>query len=136
MTKLINMRELSRRLTGNETYIRSNFIPYKHEKSINELISFAEMWERKNPVFEIQDKTKPSKSKVPKEVEIPKKNSQAKRNVVEVAEQDKMMSFHNLKPHIPNITYNGRCYRFYKWKTMEYFYFYYLDDAVEYGNNN
>jgi len=42
--KLINWRELSRVITGNDMNIRSTQIPSRHKGAIKELTDFIESW--------------------------------------------------------------------------------------------
>lgn len=44
--KLINWGELSRRLTGERTYLRKNRIPGKYKLQINRLIKLIRQWEK------------------------------------------------------------------------------------------
>lgn len=48
MSNLINWKELSRRLAGNETSITRNRIPKKYQPIVDDLISHIEAWEEKN----------------------------------------------------------------------------------------
>jgi len=44
MKELINWKELSRTLAGNEESIRSNKVPKKYEKKVNRLLKIIEVW--------------------------------------------------------------------------------------------
>ena len=44
VTTLINWKEVSRRLSGNDNSIRSNKFPKKYEKKVNRLLKVIEMW--------------------------------------------------------------------------------------------
>ena len=46
MKELINWRELSRRLSGNEQNIRSNAIPKKYQKRVDRLLKILDTWTR------------------------------------------------------------------------------------------
>jgi len=41
---LINWKEVSRRLSGNDNSIRSNKCPKKYEKKVNRLLKVIELW--------------------------------------------------------------------------------------------
>lgn len=47
MSNLINWKELSRRLAGNETSITRNRIPKKYQSKVDSLILEIEGWEKK-----------------------------------------------------------------------------------------
>lgn len=44
MNKIINWRELSRLLSGNEQNIRQNNIPKKYQKQVDLLLTFIDVW--------------------------------------------------------------------------------------------
>ena len=44
--EIINWKEVSRRLSGNDNSIRSNKCPKKYEKKVDRLIQLLEAWER------------------------------------------------------------------------------------------
>lgn len=48
MSNLINWKELSRRLAGNETSITRNRIPKKYQEKVDGFIECVEGWEEKN----------------------------------------------------------------------------------------
>ncbi|MAX71822.1 MAG: hypothetical protein CMC76_12125 [Flavobacteriaceae bacterium] len=48
MSDLINWKELSRRLAGNETSITRNRIPKKYQHKVDSFIECVEGWEEKN----------------------------------------------------------------------------------------
>ncbi len=48
MSNLINWKELSRRLAGNETSITRNRIPKKYQEKVDNFIECVEGWEEKN----------------------------------------------------------------------------------------
>lgn len=48
MSNLINWKELSRRLAGNETSITRNRIPKKYQEKVDSFIECVEGWEEKN----------------------------------------------------------------------------------------
>jgi hypothetical protein len=50
MSNLINWKELSRRLAGNETSITRNRIPKKYQQKVVDLIAHVEAWEEKNKI--------------------------------------------------------------------------------------
>ena len=45
---LINWKELSRKLAGNETSISRNRIPKKYQSKVDDLIAHVKSWEDKN----------------------------------------------------------------------------------------
>lgn len=45
---LINWKELSRRLAGNETSVTRNRIPKKYQSKVDDLILHVKAWEEKN----------------------------------------------------------------------------------------
>ena len=47
MSNLINWKELSRRLAGNETSITRNRIPKKYQLKVDDLILHVKEWEEK-----------------------------------------------------------------------------------------
>jgi hypothetical protein len=58
MSNLLNWKELSRRLAGNETSITRNRIPKKYQQKIIDLIAHVEAWQEK--IKEKDDKPEPS----------------------------------------------------------------------------
>ena len=44
---LINWKELSRRLAGNETSVTRNRIPKKYQSKVDSLIEYLKAWEEK-----------------------------------------------------------------------------------------
>ena len=47
MKNLINWKELSRRLAGNETSVTRNRIPKKYQSKVDSLIEYLKVWEEK-----------------------------------------------------------------------------------------
>lgn len=43
--KILNYRHISRKLTGKDFLIRSNFVPKKYKEKINELENLVDCWE-------------------------------------------------------------------------------------------
>tara|TARA_R110000787_G_scaffold104110_4_gene210880 strand:+ start:635 stop:907 length:273 start_codon:yes stop_codon:yes gene_type:complete len=44
LTSLINWKEVSRRLSGNDNSIRSNKCPKKYKNKVNRLLKIIELW--------------------------------------------------------------------------------------------
>lgn len=52
--KILNYRHISRKLTGNDFTIRSNFVPKNYKEKITELENLVDGWESKNIVKKLK----------------------------------------------------------------------------------
>lgn len=58
MKNLINWKELSRKLAGNETSITRNRIPKKYQSKVDDLIEHIKAWDKKNSATRQETTTK------------------------------------------------------------------------------
>lgn len=136
--KLINFKELSRRLSGNESSVRSSSLADKYYDQVESLISVVEKWGKENPAIGLKnvEEKKVFEVEIEEKPRIVKKISQAKVQIEKVPEEKRGGVFIDLKPAISNLTQNGECYkvRMMRMKPTEEFigYFMVKENALEY----